>query len=92
MLDAPHNGTATSIAAAESITGSAAGDRATILKALKSAGVCGLTRDELATFTEISPNTIRPRCVELLDAGLIRKSDEVRRSASGRKCEVLVLA
>jgi predicted ArsR family transcriptional regulator len=48
-------------------------DRITILRALAWQSE-GLTRDEIAANTGISPNTVRPRIVELVTLGLV--SDE----------------
>lgn len=70
-----HNGTSTSTHAAESKVGSAANDRSRIMAALRSTG--------------ISPNTVRPRCVELLAAKELEEAGEVRRTASGRAAKVL---
>lgn len=92
MEQLPHNGTATSIAAAEFAKGSAATDRARILNLVRAAGIHGLTRDEIAVHSGISPNTVRPRVVELVNSGQLRPSGEIRRNASGRACEVLEAA
>lgn len=62
----------------------------------------GATRDELAEETGLSPNTVRPRCVELRAGGWIgaaastdsddgMAAEETRRTASGQEAEVLVL-
>lgn len=58
----------------------------------------GATRDELAAELGMSPNTVRPRVVELLAGGWIERAqdspwdvDETRRTKLGREAEVLVL-
>lgn len=91
-----HNGTATSIAAAESIQGSAATDRQRVLDLIRAAGVHGMTRDEIEEVTKaqgnkIDGNTIRPRVRDLLDCKppLIEELGEIRRTASGRAARVL---
>jgi hypothetical protein len=88
-----HNRTSTSIAAAESMTGSAAGDRARILDAIRAAGIHGLTRDEISDRTGISGDTVRPRVRELLDSKPppIEEAGEIRRTASGRAAKVLTV-
>lgn len=83
-----HNGTSTSIAAAESVQGSAAIDRERILDAVRASGM-GLTRDEISERTGINPNTVRPRCVELIANGRLEELGEIRRTASGRAARVL---
>lgn len=84
---------ATSKAAAHQVSGSMkATQQRQILRALFLAGVNGCTRDELQIECMIDSNSVRPRVSELCGAGLIEKSDEIRRTASGRKAEVLVLS
>lgn len=88
-----HNHTATSIAAAAQVSGSMkATQQRQILRALFLAGINGCTRDELQINCMIDGNSVRPRVAELTATGLIEKSDEVRRTNSGRKAEVLVLS
>lgn len=84
-----HNGTWTSIQAAESKVGSAASDRARIMSAVRATGIHGLTRDQIAIVTCINPNSVRPRCAELLADGELEEAGEVRRTASGRAAKVL---
>jgi len=91
---APHvQNSATSKAAADQVSGTMkATQQRTILRALFLAGVNGCTRDELQVGCMMDGNSCRPRCAELIGVGLVEKSDEVRRTASGRKAEVLVLS
>lgn len=92
MPEPAHNHTATSQAAAESVKGSAALLRERIAVAVKYAGHAGLTRDEITDKTGISPNTVRPRVVELLAQGRIARAAFTRPTRSGRQAEVLILA
>ena len=82
-----HNGTATSIAAAERIRPDAHTMRALVLEAIAAAGYAGLTRDEVAAKLDMNPNTVRPRCVELRRRGKIIDTDRKRRG-----CGVMVAA
>ncbi|GAC1524673.1 MAG: hypothetical protein NVS3B1_12740 [Marmoricola sp.] len=50
----------------------------------------GMTRDEIAVYLEMSPNTVRPRVKELLDGGFLGTGNETRRSAMGKLAEVVV--
>jgi hypothetical protein len=86
-----HNGTATSIAAAESVRGTAATDRQRVLDAIRAADIHGLTRDEVERVTGLTGNSVRPRVAELLAAGTIEEAGEIRRTASGRAAKVLTV-
>jgi predicted transcriptional regulator of viral defense system len=86
-----HNGTTTSVAAAESAQPNAAAARLRVLVAIKAAGIHGLTRDEACAVTGVSPNSLRPRVAELLAAGTIEEAGEIRRTASGRAAKVLTV-
>lgn len=85
-----HNGTATSIAAAASVQSAAATMRETVLQAIRAASFAGLTREEIERQTGLAGNSVRPRVSELLAAGAITPSGEIRRTASNRPAEVLV--
>lgn len=52
----------------------------------------GWTRDELAGRLSVSPNTIRPRVVELVEGGWLEESEQTRPSAAGHASAVLVLS
>jgi predicted ArsR family transcriptional regulator len=91
MPELVHNHTATSLAAADSMKGSAALLRERIAVAIKYAGYAGLTRDEITDKTGIRPNTVRPRVLELLAEGRIARATFTRPTTSGRQAEVLVL-
>lgn len=84
----PHNGTPTSIDAADGLV-DASTLRATVLEAIRAA-TNGLTREELEGVTGLSGNTVRPRVWELMRAGRITESGR-RPSASGRAAAVLVV-
>jgi DNA-binding NarL/FixJ family response regulator len=65
-------------------------DRTTILRTLAWQHD-GLTRDQIADETGISPNTVRPRIVELITLGLVSDSRITRLTQTGRPaavCEV----
>jgi hypothetical protein len=84
-----HNGTATSIAAAESIRGTAATDRQRVLDAIRAAGIHGLTREQIEVATGLAGNSVRPRVAELIAAGTIEEAGEIRRTSTGRAARVL---
>lgn len=86
-----HNGTTTSIEAAESVRSTAATDRQRILDSIRSAGIHGMTREQIEVATGLTGNTVRPRCAELLAAGTIEEAGEIRRTKSGRAAKVLTV-
>lgn len=86
-----HNGTATSIAAAESIRGTAATDRQRVLERIRAAGIHGLTREQIEVATGLSGNSVRPRVAELIAAGTIEEAGEIRRTSTGRAARVLTI-
>lgn len=85
-----HNNTPTSMAAADSVQPHVESLRDRVLAAIRAAGFCGLTRDEAERATGLAGNTVRPRISELLAAGHIVPSGEIRRTKSNRPAEVLV--
>jgi len=86
-IDRPYiQGSRTSFAASCSVASDTG--RASVMAALRRYPH-GLTRDEVAAATGMSPNAVRPRVCELMARGLVRPSGEIRRSASGRAMEVL---
>jgi hypothetical protein len=87
----PHNGTPTSIAAANEIEPVAGKARAAVLEYLRSRGMEGATADEIEKGTAYSGNTIRPRLVELRRMGSVRKTDATRPTLSGRRAAVWVV-
>lgn len=91
MLNLPHNGTATSIAAAESVAPVRAKTlRSAVLAFIQARGEIGATREEIEHFLDVSGNAIRPRVWELIMAGEVRGTDKTRKTTCGRAAEVLV--
>ena len=90
MFAPPHNGHATSKAAADSIAKSAETMRASILEYVRLSGENGSTREELEIGLEMSGSTVRPRVLELMKAGKLYVVPEVTRATeSGRQAEIL---
>jgi hypothetical protein len=85
---APHNGTPTSKAAAESLSAESTYTiRETIYRFIASSGD-GATREEIEEALGIGGNTVRPRVRELLAAFRLREYGE-RKTRSGRNAAVL---
>lgn len=61
-----------------------------IYQAFLAVGVTGLTDDEIFTRTQIDLNTIRPRRVELFNAGKIEVTGRKRQTRSGRNAAVWI--
>lgn len=51
----------------------------------------GMTRDELAARLGMSPNTVRPRIVELMEGGWVEDTGRTRKTPLKRDAEVLAL-
>lgn len=82
----------TSVAAASRMADEAAATQnRRILRALWLSGINGCTREELQTNCEMSGDATRPRVKGLMARGLVEVSDEIRKTASGRNAEVIVL-
>jgi hypothetical protein len=81
--------TATSKAAANSIAVYAATKRHHVLIEFVAAGRQGLTPDTCAKALNLSVLTVRPRCTELLAAGLLIPTGERRQNESGMSAAVL---
>jgi hypothetical protein len=90
MIIPPHNGTPTSIAAANEIEPVAGKARAAVLDYLRSRDAAGATADEIEHDTCYTGNTIRPRLVELKRLGSVQKTAETRPTRSGRKATVWI--
>jgi hypothetical protein len=86
---APHNGTATSKAAAAAKT-NAATDREVMLRTYRNAGKVGRTDDEMHILTELNPDSIRPRRGELIRAGLVKETSMTRKTRKGCMATVYV--
>lgn len=80
----------TSRAAAKSMRQAATPLCRLVFARIKESGINGMTAQELEQALGMAGNTVRPRLVSLKEAKLITVSDEIRRSPSGRACEVLV--
>lgn len=52
----------------------------------------GATADEIESRLEIAGNTVRPRLVELREMNLIKNSERMRKTRSGRSAVVWVVA
>jgi transcription initiation factor IIE alpha subunit len=72
----------TSIAAAASMLGAAAHSRRRVYTLLLARGP--LTDEEMQERLGMNPSTQRPRRIELVHAGLVRDSDQRRKTRSGR--------
>lgn len=86
-FDRPHNGTATSLAAAESMEGHAAKQRREVLNYLRDCAD-GATREEIERGLGMSGNSVRPRVWELRRMGLVKQVGQ-RPASSGRLAYVL---
>ena len=82
----------TSVQAAESINHTREGGRAILLRFLLEQADHGATDEEMQTATGMNPSTQRPRRVELTIVGSVRNSGLTRRTKSGRKAVVWVIA
>lgn len=89
--DPPHNGTDTSIAAAESVRERAARLRRLVFEAVAREYPGGLTRQEIETLCGMNPDTVRPRVWELVNDGLLMDSDATRPARSGNDASVVVM-
>jgi hypothetical protein len=64
--------------------------RARILSRLRILEDEGATRDELAEWFGMSPNSVRPRVAELIEGGWVMETDRTRKTAMGNDAAVLV--
>lgn len=87
-----HNGTPTSIAAAEQIEPSAGTLRAQVLAYLRERGNAGATDEEMQTALTMNPSTQRPRRIELEKLGLVLRTAQTRKTASGRSAVIFIAA
>jgi DNA-directed RNA polymerase specialized sigma24 family protein len=79
----------TSEEAADALYDSLPGLRAAVLQAYVEAGTRGLTPDECASAIGETVLAVRPRVTEMLQAGLLERTGEKRRNASGMRANVL---
>lgn len=90
MIDLPYQAHSdTSREAAESMRETAASARGRVLRMIAGRGQFGATRYEIEQILVMSGNTVRPRVVELLKAGLVEETDQRRLTGTGRWAVVL---
>jgi len=80
----------TSFDAAKAIEPASGTLRAAVLFCILNSGEQGLTDEEIQNSLSMNPSTQRPRRVELVKAGLIRDSGQIRKTSSGRNAVVWV--
>lgn len=85
-------GSDTSASAADAIAPTAGRLRAAVLEYLRSRGEHGATDNEIQAALAMHSNTEGPRRYELVEAGLVRRSDQRRPTRSGRPAVVWVAA
>lgn len=86
----PHNATATSRKAAESMKHRRETQQERIVEFLRARGPRGATREELEINLKINGNSLRPRMKELEQQGVVKNSGNKRPTLSGRDAEVFV--
>jgi hypothetical protein len=87
----PHvRGSATSKAAADSITPTAAKVRERVRVAIADTGLAGMTCDQIEAALDMRHQTASARIVELVNSGAILKTDRTRPTRSGRAAAVYV--
>lgn len=87
------DGSTTSRNAALAVYPRSGTDRYAIFMAIAASGEVGRTRDELAGELKMSPNTVRPRVVELLDNDWLEVAElRTRKTVTGADSEVLILS
>jgi hypothetical protein len=87
---APFSNPTTSRKAARSIEPVAGTLRRRVLDHIRERGEAGATDQEAAAACGMPENTVRPRRLELIAAGLLRDSGRTRPTAAGRKAIVYV--
>lgn len=99
LRSAPHNGSDTSKAAAESVVGKAATYRRRVFEFIEGAGRHGVTDIEIQIGTGMSGNTERPRRIKLVEDGIVMQKKGVDgmplkavRKGSNLHCAVWVAA
>jgi hypothetical protein len=88
--EAPHNGTATSVEAAESVEPVRGSLQWRVWRYVNGRDLDGATAQEIERGLGLSGNTVRPRLRELEAMQLIQKTNRTRETASGRKATVYV--
>lgn len=80
----------TSKSAAAEIEGKARTLRGTVYTFLKISGMYGATDEELQIALGMNPSTERPRRIELVELGLVKKRGKTRPTKSGRQAVVWI--
>ncbi len=86
----PHNRTATSKLAAQSMRPLAGAQQQRVLECLQQAGAAGLTDEEIQTALNLSGNSERPRRSRLVELGQVEDSHNMRMNRSGRPATVWI--
>ena len=85
---------ATSVAAAERLMGRTGTKRREVYELIRDwpwAGPGpGMTDEEIAATLNMNPSTVRPRRLELVEAGLVRDSGRTRKTRSDREAIVWI--
>lgn len=89
-MTAPHNGTDTSVIAAEMIEGVTETQRRRVMDYVTARGDQGATQEETALALDMGRPATCARFWELEGAGSIRKTTETRKTTSGRPARVYV--
>lgn len=63
--------------------------RATVLDYVESCGHAGATREEISEALGMGGDTVRPRCLELIEGGWLEATPARRTTRSGEQAEVL---
>jgi hypothetical protein len=89
-IPAPYSNPTTSRSAAKQIEPVAGTLRRRVLDHIRQQGEAGATDQEAAAALDMPENTVRPRRLELIAAGLVRDSGRTRPTAASRKAIVYV--
>jgi hypothetical protein len=87
---APHNGTATSKAAAKAIEPHINSQQQAMLHWYRTYGSNGVTDQEMVDSSGFSGDSVRPRRGELVSMGLVVDSGRTRATKTGRQATVFV--
>lgn len=85
-----HDARPTSVAAAASVAGVTGEARLRVLAFIRASGETGCTDEQCIDGTGMSPSTVRPRRVELVQQGYVRDSGRTRETRSRRAAVVWV--
>lgn len=85
-----HDAKETSRIAALRVVPNSASQRGRVLAAIRSAGASGYTDDEVSSTLRMSPNSVRPRRLELVEGGWVIDSGKQRDSFYGNPAIVWI--